>query len=163
MKPVGYIHTPFTDLAQSVPIQGRLDPETRGHIELLPEYRDGCLHLEGFSHLFLIYLFHRSTKEVLTSRPYLDDEEHGIFSIRSPHRPNHLGLTLVELEGIENTVLRIKGVDMLHMTPLLDIKPFNPYFDTAEMVRIGWMEQYFRNGRPGKTRIRGKKEWLHEE
>ncbi|MBN1533876.1 MAG: SAM-dependent methyltransferase, partial [Spirochaetes bacterium] len=87
MKPIGVIRSPFQNTAQGVPIQGALAPEIRGTVEIYPEYVPGLKDLEGFSHVCLLYLFHRASGEKLTVVPYMDTEPRGVFSTRSPHRP----------------------------------------------------------------------------
>jgi len=167
IRPIGIIHTPFADVNNNVPIQGRILPDTEGYIELYTEYIEGCRDVDGYSHIILIYHLNRCTDERLTVIPYMDSEERGIFSTRSPHRPNHLGMTIVELAGIENNILKIKGVDMLDGTPLIDIKPYNPDIDCVsgnEKIRSGWMEQYTSGGKkPVIIKTGSRTEWLHEK
>lgn len=140
LTPIGVIHTPYKD-RKEVPIQGRYAPDVSGEIEVFPDYLNGLKDLEGFSHIILIYYFHRARGEDLTGTPYLDDKEKGIFSIRKPDRPNKLGLTVVRLDRIEGNVLHISGVDMLNGTPLLDIKPYVDDFDIRDEVKMGWLEE----------------------
>jgi tRNA-Thr(GGU) m(6)t(6)A37 methyltransferase TsaA len=137
--PIGIIHTPFEDPA-GMPIQPRFAEGAGGHVEVFEEYADGIVDLEGFSHLHLIYHLHRSSGFSLRVTPYLDDHERGLFATRAPCRPNPVGLSVVRLTGVEGNRLRIKDVDMLDGTPLLDIKPFNPAIDHRERCRVGWME-----------------------
>ena len=137
LKPIGIIRTPYTE-PQDMPIQGRFRDNVEGWIELNEEYVPGLQDLEGFSHLFLIYYFHRSDKVELEGRPYLEDETHGIFATRSPHRPNHLGLSIVRLQRIEGNRIYFTEVDVLDGTPLLDIKPYVPDFDVRTEVTTGW-------------------------
>ncbi len=161
LKPIGIIHTPFKEI-KDIPIQGSFS-EYNGDIEIFPEYRDGLKDVDGFSHLYLIYNFHKCTAERLQGKPYLDDMIHGIFAIRSPHRPNHIGLTIVSLLSVENSHLKIAGVDMLDGTPLIDIKPYNPYFDAPSDARIGWMEKCFKDGKVQRSAtVRDEKHWLNE-
>jgi tRNA (adenine37-N6)-methyltransferase len=96
--------------------------------------------LEGFSHIILLYHFHRARPPALTVRPYLDDASHGVFATRAPARPNAIGLSTVRLLGIEGTVLRIEDVDILDGTPVLDIKPYVPGFDVRPHARSGWVQ-----------------------
>jgi tRNA-Thr(GGU) m(6)t(6)A37 methyltransferase TsaA len=93
-----------------------------------------------FSHIYLFYYFHQSRKTCLHVRPYLSEQEHGIFATRAPHRPNKLGMSLVRLTGIEGNILRIKDIDVLDGTPLLDIKPYIQRFDSRENTRSGWQD-----------------------
>jgi tRNA (adenine37-N6)-methyltransferase len=111
-----------------------------GQIELDPSLAPGLKDLEGFSHLILLYHFHRTEGYDLLARPFLDSDLHGVFAIRTPRRPNPIGLSVVRLLGIEGNVLRISDVDILDGTPILDIKPYVPEFDHREGARIGWLE-----------------------
>lgn len=144
--PIGVIYTPF-DRPQGMPIQAAYAPDVRGTVELDPAYAAGLKDLDGFSHIILLYHFHRSTGYALRVRPYLDDEERGLFAVRAPRRPNPIGLSVVELERIEGNVLYVRGVDMLDGTPLLDIKPFVPAFDSPVATRIGWLAGRVEEGR----------------
>ncbi len=128
LKPIGIIHTPYKE-PKGIPIQGKFEKGVKGTIEILPQYRRGLKDIEGFSHLILIYYFDRSKEERLTGKPFLEDNKHGIFAIRSPHRPNHLGISIVKVEKVEGNVIVFSEVDMLDGTPLLDIKPYVTHFD----------------------------------
>ncbi len=145
LNPMGIIHTPY-DEPKEIPIQGIFKSDVEGWVELEEKYQPGLKDLEGFSHAILIYYFHRSNEERLEGRPFLEDEIHGIFAIRSPHRPNHLGLSIVKINKIVDNRLYFSEVDMLDGTPLLDIKPYFKYFDCRENVISGWMEKHFQNG-----------------
>ncbi|HUS70231.1 MAG TPA: tRNA (N6-threonylcarbamoyladenosine(37)-N6)-methyltransferase TrmO [Anaerolineae bacterium] len=154
LKPIGIIRTPYAE-PKDMPIQGRFRDDVEGWIELNEEYVPGLEDLDGFSHLILIYHFHRSDREELQGRPYLEDETHGIFAIRSPHRPNHLGLSIVQLQRIEGNRVYFTEVDMLDGTPLLDIKPHVEHFDRRDNVKSGWVDKHFEDGRvPDETIIR---------
>lgn len=154
LKPIGIIRTPYTE-PKDMPIQGRFRDDVEGWIELNEEYVPGLQDLGGFSHLILIYHFHRSDREELQGRPYLEDETHGIFAIRSPHRPNHLGLSIVKLQRIEGNGVYFTEVDMLDGTPLLDIKPYVEHFDRRDNVKSGWVDEHFSAGAtPDRTIIR---------
>jgi tRNA-Thr(GGU) m(6)t(6)A37 methyltransferase TsaA len=131
-----------------MPIQGTFRKGVKGTIRLFPEYHEGLKDIEGFSHLVLIYSFHRSNETKLRGRPFLEDAEHGIFAIRSPHRPNHLGFSIVKLEHVRGNTITFSEVDMVDGTPLLDIKPYVPYFDARKRVQCGWIEKHFKNPRP---------------
>jgi tRNA-Thr(GGU) m(6)t(6)A37 methyltransferase TsaA len=139
-RPIGVIHSPHTAVSQT-PIQPVFCHNIEGTAVLDDEYVAGLAGLEGFSHIYLFFYFHQSSKTQLRLKPYLLDEEQGIFATRAPHRPNKVGMSLVHLVKIEGNVLHIKDVDVLDGTPLLDIKPFVPRFDTRENVRIGWQEK----------------------
>ena len=136
-KPIGLIHTPFRE-KDCTPIQGCFAADSRGTIELFPEYTEGLQNIEGFSHLILIYHFHQCKGYQLKTKPFLDKEKKGIFSIRYFARPNPIGLSIVKLYSVKANLLEIGEVDMLDGTPLLDIKPYVPQFDIKENVRDGW-------------------------
>ena len=112
-----------------------------GYVEIFPEFVQGLKDLEGFSHIILLYHFHLSKPFSLLVKPYLDDELRGVFATRAPSRPNPIGLSIVQLLSIEENILRIRDVDIVDGTPLLDIKPYVPKFDHRENAKIGWMEK----------------------
>ncbi len=123
-----------------MPIQPKGAREVEGHIELYPQYLEGIQDLAGFSHLYLLYRFHQAKRTELTVVPFMDTVSRGVFATRSPLRPNHLGLSIVELLSIEGSTLGIRGVDVLDGTPLIDIKPFIATFDQVGESRSGWMQ-----------------------
>lgn len=129
-----------------MPIQGIFASDVEGTVELKPQYAEGLRDLEEFSHAILIYCFHKSGGEKLVGKPFLESEEHGIFAIRSPHRPNHIGLSVVRIRSIEGNRLYFSEVDILDGTPLLDIKPYVRQFDTRENAVCGWIDKHFENG-----------------
>jgi tRNA-Thr(GGU) m(6)t(6)A37 methyltransferase TsaA len=135
--PIGVIHTPYTQ-KENTPIQGCFSPNSRGNVEVYPEYSDGLKDVEGFSHLILIYHFHKAEGYQLITKPFLDKEKRGIFSIRYFTRPNPIGISIVRLLKMNGSVLEVGEIDMLDETPLLDIKPYVPQFDIKENVRNGW-------------------------
>lgn len=136
---IGIIHSPFTE-PSGMPIQPSGAAGIAGSIEIHSQYREGLLDLDGFSHILLLYHFHRVRETRLRVTPFLDTRERGIFATRAPVRPNPIGLSVVELTGIEDTRLTILHVDILDGTPLLDIKPYVPAFDQAPANRIGWLQ-----------------------
>jgi tRNA-Thr(GGU) m(6)t(6)A37 methyltransferase TsaA len=144
---IGIIHTPYSE-PREMPIQGRFQEDIEGWIELEQRYVPSLKELDGFSHLILIYYFHRSDREEIQGQPFLEDETHGIFAIRSPHRPNHLGLSIVGLQRVEGNRVYFTEVDMLDGTPLLDIKPYVEHFDRRQGVKSGWVDKHFQDGRP---------------
>ena len=143
IKQIGIIHSPYKSL-NDIPIQGNLNSEVEAYVELNKKYKEGLPDLDGFSHAILIYYFHESKREDVIGRPYLENKKHGIFAIRSPHRPNHLGLSIVEVGRIVDNKLHFTCVDMLDETPLIDIKPYIKYFDHRENVISGWVEKHFK-------------------
>ena len=137
-RPIGVIHSPFQTI-QDMPIQSVGATGIRGEVELLAEFAAGLKDLEGFSHIILLYHFHRAAEPKLTVTPFLDAEPRGVFATRAPSRPNAIGLSVVRLLSVEGNVLRIENVDILDGTPLLDIKPYAPEIDHHEVERTGWL------------------------
>lgn len=136
MKPIGFVRSPYTEATQ-VSRGAGAKHEAEGHIEIEPEFELGLQDVEGFSHLFVIWVFDRSDGYELLGTPPTDDRPHGVFATRSPYRPNAIGLTVVEVLGREGRKLRVKGIDMLNGTPVLDIKPYLSGIP-AEKLRLGW-------------------------
>lgn len=136
MKPIGIIHSPFRDKAHT-PIQPTRS-QASGQVEVFPEYTPGLQDLEGFSHIYLLYAFHRSEGYSLRIQPFLDDNQRGLFATRFPCRPNPIGLSVVRLVARRDNILDIEDVDVLDGTPLFDIKPYVPDFDVRQDVRTGW-------------------------
>jgi tRNA-Thr(GGU) m(6)t(6)A37 methyltransferase TsaA len=137
-NPIGIIHTEY-ERKTNVPIQPRFS-KSKGRVEIAPEYADGLKDLEGFSHIILIYYFHKSKGYRLAVKPFLDETERGVFSTRAPNRPNCIGISVVRLDKIENNILHVSNVDMLDNTPLLDIKPYVKDYDPVDNIRQGWIE-----------------------
>ena len=138
MRPIGEIHSPFTDKKQT-PIQPTRS-QAVGQVVVYPEFIEGLQDVEGFSHIILLYAFHQSEGYALRVKPFLDDQLHGLFATRHPCRPNPIGLSIVRLLARRDNVIEIEGVDMLDGTPLLDIKPYVPDFDVRTNTRTGWYE-----------------------
>lgn len=149
-SPIGIIHTPFSDL-EGMPIQPSGARDVQGTIILESRYVAGLRDLDGFSHLILLYHFHRSTGYHLTLKPFLDNKERGLFSTRAPRRPNPIGLSIVRLVRIDGTTLHVLDVDMLDGTPLLDIKPWVPEFDVRDNARAGWLDKKQEDSRSMKS------------
>ena len=115
-----------------------------GTVEIFPKFKKGLKDLDGFSHIILIYHFHESEGYSLLCRPFLDDVERGLFATRAPRRPNPIGLSIVKLKEIDDNILRVSSLDVLDQTPLLDIKPYIPRFDSPETKKVGWFEKAVR-------------------
>jgi tRNA-Thr(GGU) m(6)t(6)A37 methyltransferase TsaA len=145
-RAIGVIHTPFSAV-EGTPIQPRFAAGIRGRVEVFPEFVAGLQDLDGFSHIILLYHFHRISGYQLSVNPFLDEHPRGLFATRAPVRPNPIGLSVVELLSIERDSLFVEGVDMLDGTPLLDVKPFVPQVDCPEECRTGWLEEALRKGR----------------
>ncbi len=139
-KPIGIIRSPFTE-PKGMPIQPPGAGGVQGTVEVFEEYRSALKDLDGFSHIILLYHFHRSQGFAPHVVPFMDSQPRGLFSTRAPRRPNAIGLSVVQLTRIEAGVLFIENVDILDGTPLLDIKPYVPEFDPPSKVRTGWLEQ----------------------
>lgn len=139
MNPIGIIHTPYTQ-RDNMPIQPVGAVGVRGTIEIDEPYRAGLQYLDGFSHIILLYVFHRSSGFAPLVKPFMDTQSRGVFATRAPRRPNPIGLSIVQLNRIEDGVLHIQNVDMLDGTPLLDIKPYVPDADSYTETRVGWLE-----------------------
>jgi tRNA-Thr(GGU) m(6)t(6)A37 methyltransferase TsaA len=139
-KSIGIIHTPFKE-PKGTPIQPTASVDNEGQIEIFPEFTEGLQDLENFSHIFLIYHFHLSKKASLKVKPFMDENEHGIYATRAPSRPNSIGISIVRIDKIENNILYVKDVDIIDGTPLLDIKPYVPEFDMRKLTKSGWLEQ----------------------
>ena len=137
--PIGIVHSPFKEKV-GTPIQACFDGPTEGRIEIFERYEDGLEGVEGFSHLYVLYVFDRALPTKLTVTPFLRDVRVGVFATRAPSRPNPIGISIVELLGREGRFLHVRGLDMLDETPVLDVKPYVPRFDVREHARIGWME-----------------------
>lgn len=139
-KVIGIVHSEFKS-KDHTPVQSVFS-KSEGTIEILPEYEQGLKDIEGFSHLILIYHFDQVKECTLLQKPFIDgSKERGIFAIRHCNRPNPIGLSIVELRGVENNMLKVRGVDVLDGTPLLDIKPYVRQFDCRENVRSGWVDE----------------------
>ena len=137
-RPIGIIHTPHKT-AEGTPIQPTGAAGVEGNIEIFAEYADGLADLAGFSHIIILYHFHLSRQYSLTVKPFLDDHQRGLFATRAPSRPNPIGLSVVRLLEVGKDSLRIREVDVVDGTPLLDIKPYVPAFDVREVDRTGWI------------------------
>jgi tRNA-Thr(GGU) m(6)t(6)A37 methyltransferase TsaA len=139
-KPIGVIHSPFKE-PKGTPIQPTAAIGVEGIVEVFPEHAEGLKDLEGFSHIILLYHFHLSGKPSLKVKPFLDEQEHGVFATRAPSRPNPIGFSVVRLLAVEGNKLYVQDLDIVDRTPLLDIKPYVPEFDGREVEKVGWLEK----------------------
>lgn len=146
LKPIGIINTPYKE-PKGMPIQGKFKRGVTGTAHIFPEYKAGLKDIKGFSHIILIYHFNRSSEDRLIGKPFLEDTEHGIFAIRSPHRPNHIGFSIVKVKTVEGNSITFSEVDILDGTPLLDIKPYVSHFDSRKKVKNGWLDKHFKSGK----------------
>jgi tRNA-Thr(GGU) m(6)t(6)A37 methyltransferase TsaA len=139
MKAIGYVRSPYNS-TQDVPRGLGAKHQAEGVLEIAPEFELGLADIEGFSHLFVIWAFDRSTGYELTATPPSDNRPHGVFATRSPLRPNPIGLTVVSLLRREGARLHVRGIDMLDGTPILDIKPYLSNVP-EEHLRRGWLAE----------------------
>ena len=139
MRPIGYIRSSYAD-TQQIPKGLGTKHTMEGILEVLPEYQEGLRDIEGYSHLFILWVFHKAEDMELVGMAPSDDRPHGVFSSRSPRRPNPLGLTVVELVRREGNLLYLRGIDMLNGSPVLDIKPYTSSVP-MERLRRGWLEE----------------------
>jgi tRNA (adenine37-N6)-methyltransferase len=137
MQPIGYVRSPYKN-TKDIPKGLGAQHQAEGALELRADLEAGLTDIEGFSHLFVVWAFDRSEGFDLLASPPSDNRPHGVFTTRSPRRPNPIGLTVVELLSREGAALRVRGVDMLDGTPILDIKPYLSGIP-AERVRRGWL------------------------
>lgn len=137
-KPIGVIHSQFKSKSEA-PCQGVFSDKI-SEVEVFKEYEDGLKDVESFSHLIILYLLHESKGYMLTVITPWDSKSHGVFATRSPYRPNPIGFSVVELVERRGNILRVKGLDAIDGTPLLDIKPYIPKFDQAKNAKSGWLK-----------------------
>jgi len=154
-RPIGVIHSDHV-AAELTPIQPQYAKGCKGCAEIFQEFAEGLRDLDGFSHLYLIYHFHRAEPSRLLVKPFLQDMERGVFATRAPCRPNPIGMSIVELVRFEGNVLHFDGADILDGTPLLDIKPYASRFDRIETTRNGWQDSVDEE----TARLRGKRGYV---
>jgi tRNA-Thr(GGU) m(6)t(6)A37 methyltransferase TsaA len=138
-RPIGYVRSPY-DQTSAIPKGLGAKHEAEGELEILPEFEPGLMDIEGFSHLFVIWEFDRAEGFDLAGPTPIDGIPHGVFATRSPRRPNPIGLTVVELLTRTGNKLRVRGLDMLDGTPVLDLKPYMSSIP-AEKLRRGWLDE----------------------
>lgn len=139
LKPIGVIHTPFSSRGEA-PHQGRISREIC-EIEIFPEFVDGLMDIEKCTHLIVLYWLDRADRTKLRAVPPHDGRVHGVFATRSPDRPNPVAFSVAELLSVEGRKLRVRGLDALDGTPLIDIKPYSAGIDCVPDARIGWWEE----------------------
>ena len=147
IQPIGYVRSPYHE-PHSIPKGLGAKHDAEGTLEIRADLEPGLADIEGFSHLYVIWAFDRSEGFDLMVKPPTADRPHGLFTTRSPRRPNPIGLTVVELLSREGSLLKVRGVDMLDGTPILDIKPYLSNIP-LERLRRGWLAEA--EARHGKT------------
>lgn len=143
-KPIGIVHSPFQK-KENVKKFRCVNPKglvsIQGELEIFGEFAEGLQDLDGFSHIILIFAFHKSTEKKLYAHPPYDNKRRGVFSTRSPNRPNPIGVTVLRFIKRDKNKLHVQGVDMIEGTPILDIKPYTPR-DQKPEARFGWLEEW---------------------
>ena len=139
---IGTLHTPFRTVADC-PRNGRQpDPAPACVAAVNPAYQPGLLALEGFTHLILLYWL-GPQGDALHITPPFDGQPRGVFATRAPLRPNPVGLSVVAFDGMDGPGrLRVRYLDCVDGTPLLDIKPYLPSTDAEPDAAMGWLDQY---------------------
>jgi tRNA-Thr(GGU) m(6)t(6)A37 methyltransferase TsaA len=138
--PIGIVHSPFM-VPEGTPIQSVAGNNVEAVIEIYPEFVEGLLDLEHFSHIYVLYHLHLACSKSLRVIPFLDTVSHGIFATRSPGRPNPIGISIVSLDRREGNLLHIRNIDILDGTPVLDIKPYVTQFDSVVTAKNGWLDK----------------------
>ncbi len=139
IEPIGIIHSPHSTI-EDMPIQPKGASGVEGYAQVDEQYVSGLRDLAGFSHIYLLYSFHKAVRTELLVTPFMDTETRGVFATRSPLRPNHIGLSIVRLKRIEGARVVVEGIDVLDGTPLLDIKPYIEKFDAVPECASGWLQ-----------------------
>ena len=149
LRPVAVVHSRFKEPAD-LPPPAFAPPgffaRSTGEIEVFPEFAEALDGIDGFSHVIVLFHFHRSGAPKLKTVPPGESRPRGIFSTRSPHRPNPLGLSVLKLLGRDGPVLRVSGLDLIDGTPVLDIKPYTAR-DRKSRIRTGWLQKKRRPAR----------------
>ena len=141
---IGTIYSPFKS-KEGMPIQSNGAIGVKGKIELNLDLIEGLNDLSNFSHIILIYQFHKSNGFALMTKPFLDNKKRGVFATRAPKRPNAIGMSVVKLLEVKNNILLIENIDVLNETPLIDIKPYIPEFDIHQVEKVGWTKNKIAN------------------
>jgi len=139
VKPIGVIKSPYKEISEA-PSQGKYSREL-SQIEIFPEFEEGLKDIESCSHLIILYWLDRAKRDILVARPPHDSREHGVFATRSPHRPNPIAFSVVELLKREGRILTVRGLDALDGTPVIDIKPYFSEIDSVKDAKIGWFDE----------------------
>ena len=149
MVQIGVARTAFSETSQ-IPKGLDAKHDADGVLDIDPAFEAGLQDIEGFSHLYVLWLFHKAGGYELTAYPPSDDRPHGVFATRSPQRPSPIGLTVVQLIGRDGPRLRVRGVDMLDGSPILDIKPYLSSVP-ADEIRRGWLADAERRRASGRA------------
>lgn len=139
LDPIGIIYSPYKSISD-MPIQPQGASEVAGQVIVNEKYINGLQDLDGFSHIYLLYSFHKATRIEMLVTPFLDEKTRGVFATRSPLRPNHIGISIVKLAKVQGNKVFVMGIDILDRTPLLDIKPYIDKFDAIKGSVSGWLQ-----------------------
>lgn len=137
LKIIGIIHSPYK-LTSDVPRQYKKETS---EIEIYEEYKQGLKGIEDFSHIHVFYWLHKSKGYSLHVNTPWDDIPHGLFTTRSPHRPNPIAHSIAKLIERKDNILKVKGLDAIDGAPVLDIKPYVKKFDIRDRAVSGWLEK----------------------
>jgi tRNA-Thr(GGU) m(6)t(6)A37 methyltransferase TsaA len=140
LDPIGVIETPFREPA-GTPIQPSRARGARGRVRIDSRFQAGLKDLEGFERVWLIYWLHKARGPSLLVTPFLDNRQRGVFATRSPARPCPIGMSVVRLLAVHGGILDVEDVDVIDGTPLLDVKPYVPEFDSHPNSKAGWFDE----------------------
>jgi tRNA (adenine37-N6)-methyltransferase len=149
-QPIGHIKSSYQSTKQ-IPKGPGAQHNAEGVLEILPQFEAGLTDIEGFSHLFVLWVFDRAEGFELIGTPPTDDRPHGVFATRSPRRPNPIGLTVVQLLRRDGASLHVRGLDMLDGTPILDLKPYLSSIP-PDAIRRGWLSEAEARNSPASPR-----------
>ena len=138
LRPIGVVHSSYKEKKET-PYQGRHENKVCT-LEIYEEYESGLLDIERCTHLFVLYWQHRSDRSILQTRTPWGPEIHGVFATRSPNRPNPIGLCVVDFLERDGRFVKVKGMDALDDSPILDMKPYSGSIDSYPDARIGWLK-----------------------
>ena len=154
IQPIGVVRSPHRS-ATGTPIQPAYAPQVEGEVVVDAGFEAALLDIEGFERIWLVYWFDRARLFQPQVIPYRDNRPHGLFATRAPSRPNPIGLSVVRLLAREDNVLRVRGIDILDGTPLVDIKPYVPDFDAFPDSKAGWLAEAREDRREADERFHG--------
>ncbi len=140
VKPIGIIRSPYKTM-NDAPHQGRFS-DVVCEIEIFEEYSAGLRDIELCTHLIILYWLHKAKRDTLIAIPPHDNKTHGVFATRSPHRPNPIGFAAVELIERKGNILKVRGLDAIDLTPVIDIKPYSSEIDCFDNAKIGWFKKF---------------------
>ncbi len=140
IQPIGILRSPFTE-QKGTPIQPAYAKGTKGRIEMAPAHEAALSDLDRFERIWVLCYFDKAAPYRLRITPYRDTQLRGLFATRAPARPNPIGMSVLRLDRIEGNVLYVSDVDILDQTPVIDIKPYVPAFDSHPGSKAGWLDE----------------------